>query len=78
MEQENQKNGKQQNNSSGISHWLPIGICLGCSFGLLLDNLATGVGLGMLFGVALGTLFDSKKKEDKTTVNGQEDEPKIN
>ena len=70
MENDKQKKNEQQ--LSSTTHWLPIGMCLGCSFGILLDNLALGISLGMLFGLAVGSIFDHASKEKKKPENTEE------
>lgn len=68
---------KDEQKVTGITHWMPIGMCLGCSFGILLDNLALGISLGMLLGVAVGTLTDSKQKDVQNKDPGNDENPCI-
>ncbi len=39
--------------------WMPIGLCLGCAYGLIFHNFAFGIALGLLYGLAMG--FIAKK-----------------
>jgi len=71
-----QTNDKHQQ-GSGIALWLPIGMCLGCSYGLLFDNLAMGMSLGMLWGVAIGVIVDSRRKKNQEGDNDEKEQQEI-
>jgi hypothetical protein len=37
--------------------WIPLGLVFGTGFGLVLDNLAVGIAVGLVFGAALAVGF---------------------
>lgn len=47
--------------SFGIGFWLIVGAGLG----ILIDDIAIGAGVGMLFGITIGTVLDYNKRENK-------------
>ena len=47
---------KPDRESSLSNAALPLGLCLGAGLGTLWDNLALGISLGLLFGLALSRL----------------------
>lgn len=55
--------GQSKDKIPDIALFLPIGVALGCSFGLLFDNLALGVALGLCASLLLagGTSFFKKR-----------------
>lgn len=69
---ENEEKNKDSKKVSTTAFWLPIGMCLGCSLGIALDNLAMGISLGMLFGLAIGNAFDHQSK-DKSDADPTEE-----
>lgn len=52
-----------EENYTGV--FLPIGIALGVSLGIVFDNLAIGISLGVAFGLGIGTVIEHSKS-DKT------------
>ena len=55
---------KNETNNTGV--FLPIGIGLGVSLGIVFDNLAIGISLGVAFGLGIGPVIsaiNAKKKK---------------
>jgi len=57
-DQEKKESDKPYKRSSGAG--IAIGLCLGSSIGLLIDNLAIGVSLGLVFGIAIDSTIKKK------------------
>ncbi len=51
-----------------ISIFLPIGMCLGMPFGLLVDNLAMGPSFGLIVGLLIGTALDRKAEKEGKVI----------
>ncbi|OGO78183.1 MAG: hypothetical protein A2203_05355 [Chromatiales bacterium RIFOXYA1_FULL_46_5] len=49
-----------------LGFWLCLAPATGAGLGAALDNLAVGVGLGIVAGVAIGILQQKKKKNTDT------------
>lgn len=60
---------KPDDNEENSTLWLPIGLCMGTSlgllFGTLLDNLTMGLCLGPGLGLLLGTVLDAAQRKKK-------------
>ena len=57
----------QKENTESATHWLPIGMCLGISIGMsigvAMDNVGVGMCLGVGFGSCLGAFMDAMQKK---------------
>ncbi len=52
---------KKDKEFSGM--YIPLGLCFGVTFGIIIDNLSMGMCFGLLAGVILDNMSQSKKKE---------------
>lgn len=43
--------------------YIPLGLCFGMMFGMMLDNLALGICFGLIGGVVLDNITRSNKKK---------------
>jgi hypothetical protein len=42
--------------------WLPLGVAIGSSYGVVLKNIALGIPIGLAIGIAIGAGLDKKQK----------------
>lgn len=52
---------KKDKEFSGM--YIPLGLCFGVTFGIIIDNLSMGMCFGLLAGVILDNMSQNKKKE---------------
>jgi len=55
--------GKPMSKNSQFVLWLALGLLIGVSLGIVLNNITIGVSLGFLFGMIIGGITLSKKIE---------------
>ncbi|HHW27907.1 MAG TPA: hypothetical protein GXX23_11330 [Firmicutes bacterium] len=55
---------KKQKKKPELGLFLALGLCFGSAIGLLLDNMAMGPGVGLLFGVVAYQLAMERYKKE--------------
>lgn len=71
---ENKNNKENENKIEYMPIFMCLGVSVGMTIGVVLDNISVGMCLGCGIGVAIGAFLDTinKKSDDNTKIDEQD------